>query len=61
MYKYILIFFALLGAADLSYGLYRGDRISILFGGIMIFIALSILHKKHKEEKKGKQDSGSKD
>lgn len=56
MYKYVLIFFTLLGAADLAYGLYSGDKISVLMGGVMIFIALSILHKKYKEEKKGKQD-----
>ncbi len=45
-----------LGAVDLIYGLYRGDRISVLMGGIMIFIAASILHKKYKEGKKEKKD-----
>lgn len=55
MYKYVLIFFMVLGAADLIYGLSRGDKISVLMGGIMVFIAASILHKKYKEEKKGQK------
>jgi divalent metal cation (Fe/Co/Zn/Cd) transporter len=41
----------LLGAADFSYGLYRGDRISLLVGGIMVFIGFSIMRKAKQEEK----------
>jgi hypothetical protein len=51
MSKYFLIFFMLLGAADFSYGLYRGDRISLLVGGIMVFIGFSIMRKAKQEEK----------
>jgi len=52
MSKYFLIFFMILGAADFAYGLWSKDRISILIGGIMIFIAFSIM----KKGKQGKKD-----
>jgi len=41
----------ILGAADFGYGLYRGDRISLLIGGIIILIAVSIIRKAKQEEK----------
>lgn len=50
MKKYIPIFFMILGAADFIYGLYSGDRISLLIGGIIIFIAVSIIRKAKREE-----------
>ncbi len=53
MGKYFLIFFMILGAADFAYGLWSKDRISILIGGIMIFIAFSIM-KKGRQDKKNK-------
>jgi len=43
----------ILGAADFAYGLWSKDRISILIGGIMIFIAFSIM-KKGRQDKKNK-------
>ena len=52
MRKYFLIFFMILGAADSAYGLWSKDSISILIGGIMIFIAFSIM----KKGKQGKKD-----
>ena len=52
MSKYFLIFFMILGAADFAYGLWSKDRISILIGGIMVFIAFSIM----KKGKQGKKD-----
>ena len=52
MNKYFLIFFMILGVADFAYGLWSKDRISILIGGIMVFIAFSIM-------KKGKQAAGT--
>ncbi|MBW2638070.1 MAG: hypothetical protein JRC86_11225 [Deltaproteobacteria bacterium] len=51
MKKYFPIFFMILGAADFGYGLYRGDRISLLIGGIIILIAVSIIRKAKQEEK----------
>jgi hypothetical protein len=51
MKKYIPIFFMILGAADFIYGLWSGDRISLLIGGIIIFIAVSIIRKGQQEEK----------
>jgi hypothetical protein len=41
----------ILGAADFIYGLWSGDRISLLIGGIIIFIAVSIIRKGKQEEK----------
>lgn len=52
MSKYFLIFFMLLGAADFGYGLWSGDRISLLIGGIMIFIGFSIMKKDREKAKK---------
>jgi hypothetical protein len=52
MSKYFLIFFMLLGAADFGYGLYSGDRISLLIGGIMVFIGFSIMKKDREKTKK---------
>jgi hypothetical protein len=51
MKKYIPIFFIILGAADFGYGLYSGDRISLLIGVIIILIAVSIIRKGKQEEK----------
>ncbi|MEA2014759.1 MAG: SoxR reducing system RseC family protein [Thermodesulfobacteriota bacterium] len=51
MNKLFPIFFMILGVADFSYGLYSGDRISILIGGIMIFIGFSIMRKNSVKEK----------
>jgi hypothetical protein len=51
MKKYIPIFFMILGAADLIYGLWSGDRISLLIGVIIILIAVSIIRKGKQEEK----------
>jgi hypothetical protein len=51
MKKYFPIFFMILGAADFVYGLWSGDRISLLIGGIIIFIAVSIIRKGKQEEK----------
>ena len=52
LYKYFLGFFMILGAADLVYGLLEGDRISVLIGGLLIFITFSILRKRIQEEKR---------
>jgi hypothetical protein len=57
MSKYFLIFFMLLGAVDFGYGLWSGDRISLLIGGIMIFIGFSIMRK---DKEKQKSDSSKK-
>ena len=51
MNKPFLIFFVILGAADFAYGLWSGDRISILIGGIMVFIGFSIMRRNKKKEK----------
>jgi hypothetical protein len=47
----------LLGAADFGYGLWSGDRISLLIGGIMIFIGFSIMKK---DREKAKKDASEK-
>ncbi|MGB8426782.1 MAG: LPXTG cell wall anchor domain-containing protein [Desulfobacterales bacterium] len=38
--------FAALGLLDFLYGLYRGDRVSILVGLVMVGIAVYIIRKK---------------
>ena len=52
LHKYFLGFFMILGAADLVYGLLKGDRISVLIGGLIVFITFSMLRKRIQEEKK---------
>ncbi|MBW2558114.1 MAG: hypothetical protein JRD69_04650 [Deltaproteobacteria bacterium] len=51
MNKLFLIFFVILGAADFIYGLYIGDRISLLIGGVMVFIGFSVIRRDKKKEK----------
>jgi len=51
MNRSILIFFIVLGMADLVYGLWYGDRISVMIGVVIVVVTLSIM-KKNKEEKK---------
>jgi len=48
--KYLLIFFLIFGVADMLYGLYRNDGISMVIGGVMAVIAFTLL-KKEKTEK----------
>jgi hypothetical protein len=52
LHRYFLGFFMILGAADLVYGFLKGDNISVLIGGLMVFITFSILRKKIQEDKK---------
>lgn len=52
MKKYYLFVFVVLGAADLIYGLVKPDRLSVLIGAVMVFIALSVFYKQVKQEKK---------
>ena len=62
MNQSILTFFMGLGMADLIYGLWSGDRISVMIGVVIIVVTLSII-KKNKEEKKdttSKKESGGK-
>jgi len=51
MNQSILNFFMVLGMADLAYGLWSGDRISVMIGVVIIVVTFSII-KKNKEEKK---------
>ncbi|MBW2630260.1 MAG: hypothetical protein JRC90_00605 [Deltaproteobacteria bacterium] len=51
MNQSILNFFMVLGMADFAYGLWSGDRISVMIGVVIIVVTLSII-KKNKEEKK---------
>ena len=61
MRKYVLIFFIILGAADFIYGLWSGDRLSLLIGGIIIFITVSIIRKGKKEEKNDSSEKKQQD
>ncbi|HPQ43226.1 MAG TPA: hypothetical protein PKZ42_03280 [Syntrophales bacterium] len=62
MNQYVLIFFMILGVADFAYGLWSKDRISILIGAVMVFIAFSIMRKgrREKEKKSSEGSSGEK-
>lgn len=51
MNQSVLTFFMGLGIADLAYGLWSGDRISVMIGVVIVVVTLSII-KKNKEEKK---------
>ncbi|MCD6485840.1 MAG: hypothetical protein J7K35_00715 [Syntrophobacterales bacterium] len=51
MNQSILTFFMGLGMADLAYGLWSGDKISVMIGVVIIVVTLSIINK-NKEEKK---------
>ncbi len=52
----------ILGVADFAYGLWSKDRISILIGAVMVFIAFSIMRKgrREKEKKSSEGSSGEK-
>ena len=54
MGKYFLIFFMILGAADFAYGLWSQDRISILIGAVMVFIAAFSIMKTGRQGKESK-------
>ena len=51
MNQSILTFFMGLGMADLAFGLWSGDKISVMIGAVIIVVTLSII-KKNKEEEK---------
>jgi len=51
MNQSILNFFMVLGMADIAYGLWSGDRISVTIGVVIVVVTLSII-KKNKEENK---------
>ncbi len=51
MNKTFLNFFIVLGIGDLIYGLWSGDRISVVIGGVIIVVVISIIQK-DKETKK---------
>ena len=51
LHNYFLGFFMILGVADLAYGLIEGDQISVLIGGLLVFITVSMLRKRTREEK----------
>lgn len=51
MNRSFLNFFIVLGIGDLIYGLWSGDRISVVIGGVIIVVVISIIQK-DKETKK---------
>ncbi|MCK4534320.1 MAG: hypothetical protein KAT81_02245 [Syntrophobacterales bacterium] len=62
MNQSILTFFIVLGMADVGYGLWLGDKISVMIGIVIIVVTLSIIQK-NKEEKKNstsEKESGGK-
>ena len=40
----------ILGAADFIYGIWSGDRISLLIGGIIVLIGFSIMRKSKEKD-----------
>jgi inner membrane protein involved in colicin E2 resistance len=54
MKKYILILFIVLGIIDFLYGIFSGDRISIIAGAGIVLITLYIARDMNKGQKKGK-------
>jgi len=59
MNKPILGFFMGLGIVDLAYGLWVGDKISVMIGVVIVVITASIMQK-NKEEGKGNQKKKNK-
>ncbi|MBW2595915.1 MAG: hypothetical protein JRC93_08060 [Deltaproteobacteria bacterium] len=51
MNRYLFAFFVVLGVSDFIYGIFFKDRISVLIGGLIVFIAFYIANKKKKNEK----------
>lgn len=62
MNKSILNFFIVLGMADVGYGLWLGDKISVMIGVVIIVVTLSIIKKNKEEEKNSasEKESGEK-
>jgi len=51
MNRYLFAFFIILGVSDFIYGIFFKDSISVLMGGLIVFIAFYIVNKKRKSEK----------
>ncbi len=51
MKKYYLFVFVVLGTADMIYGFVKPDRLSVLIGAIIAFVALAVFYKRVKAEK----------
>ena len=51
MNRYLFAFFIIFGVSDFIYGIFFKDRISVLIGGLIVFIAFYIANKKRKNEK----------
>ena len=51
MNRYLFAFFVIFGVSDFIYGIFFKDRISILIGGLIVFITFYIANKKSKGEK----------
>jgi hypothetical protein len=54
MKKFIIILFVVLGIIDFLYGIFYGDRISIIAGAGIVLIILYIARDMNKGQKKGK-------
>ncbi|MBW2651259.1 MAG: hypothetical protein JRC66_09745 [Deltaproteobacteria bacterium] len=51
MNRYLFALFIIFGVSDFIYGIFFKDRISVLIGGLIVFIAVYIANKKKKSEK----------
>ncbi|MEA1970619.1 MAG: hypothetical protein U9N37_03240 [Thermodesulfobacteriota bacterium] len=60
MNRSILTFFMGLGMADLAYGLWSGDKISVMIGVVIIVVTLSIINKNKEEKKNSTSEKESK-
>jgi len=57
MNRYFLIFFMVVGAGDLLYGIFSKDQISVLVGAIILILTIYVARKKGKETKETKDDA----
>jgi len=51
MNRYFIVFFMIVGVADLLYGIFSGDRISVLVGGGLTILTIYVAWKQRKAQK----------
>lgn len=51
MNRYFIVFFMIVGVADLLYGIFSGDRISIFVGGGLTILTIYVARKQWNQRK----------
>lgn len=50
MNRFFVIFFMIVGMGDFLYGIFSGDRISILVGGVIIALTIYVARRRKRTE-----------